>query len=130
VVGPHREALELGRGAGVLAANRDRVAASQTRAFAAVARDWLGAREECACGPWWPSGDRGTDPRSTVDALALRGRTPAAAATAVWGAGIDAAAERGRVRETLAASPYGPPDETLVLAREGPGMLTPADLAG
>lgn len=124
IVGPHREAFELGRGAGVLAANRHLVADSQARALAAVVRDWLGAREETACGPWWASGsyDEG------VDALALRGTTPAAAASARWASGVDGEAERARLRAVLAGSPHGAPPELHVVARAGTGVLTPEAL--
>ena len=123
VVQPHRDAFELGRGAGVLAAQRHLVAASQQEAFAAVARDWLGDSEQAACGPWWP-----TAGRIEVDALALRGTTPAAAAAARWARGVDAAAEAERVRTALAASPYGVAERLEVLAIDGAGVLRPADL--
>ena len=121
VVVPHREAFELGRGAGVLQANKDHVAASQQQAFAAVVRDWLGEREQTSCGPWWSTGD-------VVDALALRGTTPAAAAAARWATGVDGAAEGAAVAATLRGSQHEAPDETLVAARGGTGVLTPADL--
>lgn len=121
LVGPHREAFELGRGAGVLAAARDRLADSQGRALAAVVRDWLGAREATTCGPWW-----GAD--GSVDALALRGTTPAAAATARWATGIDGDAERARLVDLLRASPYRGADAVHVVARDGRGVLTAADL--
>ncbi len=123
VVLPHRDAFELGRGAAVLAAAREQIAASQQQAFAAVVRDWLGEREQATCGPWWATGDgRG------VDALALRGTTAAAAAAAPWATGVDGAAQTARVRAVLAAAPYGPPDRVDVVARDGQGVLRPADL--
>lgn len=124
LVAPNREAFELGRGEQVLAAHADRLAEAQSAALAAVARDWLGAREGAACGPWWPSGEDAP----TVDALALRDRTPAAAATALWATSVDGDTLRGRVAATLAASPYGRPDATWVLARSGTGVTTPEDL--
>jgi uncharacterized protein len=125
VVLPHREAFELGRGAGVLAASREAVAASQRHGLAAVARDWLAEREQATCGPWWPSAGEGL-----VDALALRGTTPAAAASARWATGVDGTAEAARLRAVLADSPYGEPDAVHVLARGGTGVLTAADLYG
>jgi AAA+ ATPase superfamily predicted ATPase len=121
IVVPHREAFELGRGGGVLAANRDRIAAGQQQAFAAVVRDWLGEREQSSCGPWWSTGE-------VVDALALRGTTPAAAATAVWATGTDGAARSSSTRALLAGSPYGAPDEVLTVARDGSGVIRPQDL--
>ncbi|HVM00338.1 MAG TPA: ATP-binding protein [Egibacteraceae bacterium] len=124
VVGPHREAFELGRGAGVLAASRDVVAASQAKGLATIARNWLGAREGTACGPWWASGASEVG----VDALALRGTTAVAAAAAFWATGVDGDAERGRLRATLGASPYGVPPDLHVVARDGRGVLTPAML--
>src|SRR5680860_800488 len=123
VVLPHRDAFELGRGAGVLAANRTAVAASQRQGFAALVRDWLGARELAPCGPWWGGVDG-----AGVDALALRGSTPAAAASARWATGVDGAAGRAELGARLAASPYPAPEELLVVARAGSGVLTPADL--
>lgn len=124
VVLPHREAFELGRGAGVLAANRQRVAGSQQQAFAAVVRDWLAEREQASCGPWWATGDG----ERVVDALALRGTTPAASAAARWSTGVDAATEAARTRAVLAAAPYGPPDTVVVAARDGAGVVRPAEL--
>ena len=123
VVVPHREAFELGRGNGVLAANRELVAASQQQTFAAVVRDWLGARENTSCGPWWASGDD-----ETVPALALRGSTAAAAAAARWSTGVDAPAEVAQVVATLRRSPYAEPGEILAVAREGNGVVRPSDL--
>ena len=123
VVVPHREAFELGRGGGVLTANRDRIAASQQQSFAAVVRDWLGAREDATCGPWWS-----TTHDDVVAALALRGTTPAAAATARWATGVDAAAEAATLKQVLAGSPYAQPDEVLTVARDGAGVVRPADL--
>ncbi|HUH08413.1 MAG TPA: hypothetical protein VML96_11510, partial [Egibacteraceae bacterium] len=124
VVQPHREAFELGRGAGVLAAARDRVAASQAQALATVARDWLGTREAAECGPWWPTGADS----ERVDALALRGATAAAAVAAHWAVGVDADAERSRLAAALAASPYAGADRLDVIARSGAGVVTPDDL--
>ena len=123
LVQPHREAFELGRGAGVLAAHRDRIAASQQRAFAAVARDWLGAREASACAPWWTGAED-----AGIDAVAVRGTTPAAAATARWATGVDGDTERARLAERLAGGPYARPEALEVLARDGTGVTTPADL--
>jgi AAA+ ATPase superfamily predicted ATPase len=124
VILPHREAFELGRGAGVLSSARPWIAASQRRTFAAVLRAWLGQREEAPCGPWWPAGGAGAG----VDALALRGRTAAAAGSALWATGVDGDAERERIGAVLAGSPYRAADDVLVLARGGAGVLTPADL--
>lgn len=124
VIVPHREAFELGRGGGVLAANRERIAASQQAAFAAVVRDWLGAREEAACGPWWSTGDA----THAVEALALRGTTAAAAGAARWATGVDGNEHTARVRAALAASPYGDVGEVLVVARDGTNVLTPSAL--
>jgi AAA+ ATPase superfamily predicted ATPase len=123
VVLPHREAFELGRGGDVLVAVRERIAASQGRAFAAVVRDWLAAREQATCGPWWATGE--TD---VVDALALRGAAPVAAASALWATGVDAGAQRARLRLLLDAAPYGAPRELLPVARSGDGVVRPADL--
>ena len=118
---PHRESFELGRGAGVLAANRDVVSASQQQAFAGVVRDWLGEREQTTVGPWWSSG-------GGVDALALRGTTLAAAATARWASGVDGPADNQAARAILEQSPYGPPDDVVTVARDGDGVLRPHDL--
>ncbi|QBI20347.1 hypothetical protein ER308_12745 [Egibacter rhizosphaerae] len=123
LVQPHREAFELGRGGGVLAAHRDRIAASQQQTLAAVARDWLGEREQCACEPWWRGAEDGG-----IDALALRGDTPAAAATARWATGVDGEAERARLADALAGGPYARPEALEVLARDGSAVTTPADL--
>ncbi len=120
---PNREAFELGRGAGVLAANRERLAASQAVTFEAVVRDWLGAREQTGCGPWWPTGGG-----EGIAALALRGRVAAAAASAFWATGVDGAEHRARLLRVLAASPYGRAPETLVVARSGTGVTAAADL--
>ena len=123
VVVPSREAFELGRGAGVLAANRDRLAASQQQAFAAVVRDWLGGQEHSTCGPWWaPASD------DAVDALALRGTTATAAAVALWATGVDGPASNDRIGRLLDGSPYGRPDAVHTVARDGTGIVTPADL--
>ena len=124
VVVPHREAFELGRGGGVLSANRERIAASQQAAFAAVVRDWLGAREDASCGPWWGPGG------AVVEALALRGTTAAAAAAARWATGVDGGQLTRDAREALAGSPYGAPDAVTIVARDGTGVVRPADLYG
>ena len=121
LVVPHRESFELGRGGGVLTANRDRIAASQQQAFAAVVRDWLGEREQTTSGPWWSTGEQ-------VDALALRGTTPAAAASARWATGVDGDAEAGAIKQVLGSSPYGVPDEVLTVARDGSAVVRPEDL--
>lgn len=123
VVVPHREAFELGRGGGVLAANREGIAASQQQAFAGIVRDWLGEREQASCGPWWSTGD-------AVDAVALRGTTPAAAASARWATGVDGAAVDAAARLVLAGSPHGTPDEVVTVARDGTGVVLPAALFG
>lgn len=123
VVLPHREAFELGRGGAVLHAARATVVAGQQLGFAAVTRDWLGGLEQAACGPWWPTGDG-----VAIDALALRGTTAAGAASARWATAVDGAAESARLRAALAASPYGEAERVAVLAREGHGVVTPAEL--
>jgi uncharacterized protein len=125
LVQPHREAFELGRGADVLSANRDRLGASQGRAFEAVARDWLGGETGASVGPWWPTGSG-----EEVHGLALRGTTPAGAVAARWATGVDGAGERRHLAEVLRASPYGAVDALHVLARDGDGVLRPADLLG
>ena len=124
LVQPHREAFELGRGADVLAAHRDRIARSQSQALAGVARDWLAQREAATCGPWWPSGDE----PPVIDAIALRGTTPAAAASALWATGVDGDAVRERLRADLAASPHPAPEALEVVARSGHAVTTPDDL--
>lgn len=126
VVAPHREAFELGRGASVLAAHRDRIAASQRSGLAAVARDWLATAHGAEAGPWWPTGAGRSD--DGVDALALRGGAPVAAAQAVWAAGIDAGPLRAHVSEVLRASRHGVPPQIEVVAKGGSGVTTPADL--
>jgi uncharacterized protein len=123
VVQPNREAFELGRGESVLLAHRDVVARVQQRTFARVARDWLGARADTPCGPWWPSGDG-----AGVDALALRREHAVAAAAVHWATGVDGDQARSRLAAALAACPHGRPDDLLVLARSGPGTTTPEDL--
>lgn len=125
IVLPARESFELGRGAGVLAAAREAIAASQRQGIAAVVRDWCAERAEAACGPWWS----GTE-HAAVDAVAVRGRSALIAASAYWATSVDAEAERRRIRQALAASPYGEPDETLVVARSGAGVIGPAELYG
>ncbi|MGI8575244.1 MAG: AAA family ATPase [Egibacteraceae bacterium] len=124
VVLPHREAFELGRGGGLLAAHRDQVAASQTRALQTVVRDWLGHEEQAECGPWWAPGAEPDE----VDALALRGTTPAAAATARWATAVDGEGERRRLLDLLSASPYPRPDRLEIIARTGTNITTPSDL--
>jgi hypothetical protein len=123
VVLPNREAFELGRGASVLAAARDQVAASQQRAFAGVVRDWLGERERASCGPWWP-----TNGGDGVDVLALHGTHAVAAASALWATGIDGEAERSRLRKVLADSPHGHVENLHVVARSGRAVLQPEAL--
>lgn len=123
IVQPHRDAFELGRGAGVLAANRERLSASQAQMLESVARDWLGERTGASCGPWWSPGHD-----EPVHGLALRGSTPAAAVSARWATGVDGAQERAHVRALLADSPYDPPEDVAVLARSGTDVRTPADL--
>ena len=123
LVQPHRESFELGRGADVLAAHRDRIGRSQSQALAAVAADWLAAREGATTGPWWPAGE---DP-PVVDAVALRGTTPAAAATAVWATGVDGAALRSRLEADLAGGPFAAPDALEVVARSGSAGVTTAE---
>ncbi len=121
IVAPHRDAFELGRGGGVLAAKRDRVAAGQQQAFAAVVRDWLGEQEQTSSGPWWSTGE-------VVDALALRGTTAAAAAAARWATGIEGGTQNRATHDLLAASPYGAAQQVLTVARDGTDVLRPADL--
>ena len=123
VVAPNRDAFELDRGAALLGAVRDRVAASQSAAFADIARDWLAEQEQATCGPWWP-----TTSDDTVDALALRGATPAAAASATWATAVDGAHLRAAMVETLRSSPYERPDRLLVFARDGQDVTRPDDL--
>jgi uncharacterized protein len=123
VVAPNRDAFELDRGAALLGTVRDRVAASQTAALGDVARDWLGEREQASCGPWWP-----TTSDETVDALALRGTTPAAAAAARWATAVDGDELRTGIAETLRASPYPRPDQLHVIARDGQQVVRPEDL--
>ncbi|MGH8909801.1 MAG: AAA family ATPase [Egibacteraceae bacterium] len=124
VVLPNREAFELGRGAGVLAAARDRLAASHGHAFAAVVRDWVAEREQAACGPWWPTGPDG----DRIDVLALRGAHGVAAASALWATGVDGAAERDRLRKILAGSPHNRADALHVVARSGHDIIDPTAL--
>lgn len=126
VVQPHREAFELGRANGVLTAARESLAASQALAYKAVARDWLADTEQATCGPWWPTGSG--DDADAVDALALRGGAPVAAATAVWATAVEGDALRKALRHTLTASPHHPPDALHVLARTGDHVVTPDGL--
>jgi AAA+ ATPase superfamily predicted ATPase len=123
VVLPNREAFELGRGAGVLAAVRERVSASQQRAFAAVVRDWLGDLEQASCGPWWSTGDG-----DGIDVLALHGTHAVAAASALWAAGIDGDAERTHLRKVLAGTPHEHVELLYVVARSGRNVLVPGAL--
>jgi AAA+ ATPase superfamily predicted ATPase len=123
VVLPHREAFELGRGASVLVANRTIVADSQQRSLRAVLRDVLADRHQADCGPWW-SGGGGDE----VDALALAGGAAVAAGSAQWTTNADGDRERKRIRVTLEGSPYATPDDIVVLARDGQGVLHPADI--
>jgi hypothetical protein len=120
---PHREAFELGRGANVLAANRTILADSQQRSLRAVLRDVLAERYQADCGPWWPTG--GGD---EVDALALAGGAAVAAGSAQWTTNADGDRERKRVRIALDGSPYSTPDDVVVLARDGQGVVRPADI--
>lgn len=122
LVAPHREAFELGRGHDVLATHADRLAASQHATFAEVARDWLAATYGAQAGPWWDN--RG----AALDVLALRDRTPVAAASVWWAREVDRAALNARMRGTLAASPYAATPDIEVIARSGEGVRTPADL--
>ncbi|MPZ86615.1 MAG: ATP-binding protein [Nitriliruptorales bacterium] len=124
VVQPHREAFELGRGTGVLAAAREELAVSQALTLKAVARDWVGEREQATCGPWWPAGGG----QNAVDALVLRGGAAVAAASAVWATGVDGNALRQALRAALATSPHHTADTLYVVARDGEQVLTPADL--
>jgi hypothetical protein len=123
IVLPHREAFELGRGAGVLAANRPTLAASQRRSLRTVLRSVLADEHQADCGPWWSTAGDGE-----VDALALAGGAAVAAGTAQWTTNADADRERRRVRDMLAGSPYAEPDEIVVLARDGQGVTRPTDL--
>lgn len=123
VVAPNRDAFELERGAALLGSVRDVIGRSQSLGLGDAARDWLGEQEQARCGPWWPTTD-GT----TVDALALRGTTPAAAASAIWATGVDGDAQRGVLGETLRDSPYPAPQHLLVVARDGTNVTRPDDL--
>lgn len=122
VVLPHREAFELGRGASVLAAHRATLADSQQRSLRMVLRDVLAEQHQADCGPWWGGGGE------EVDALALAGGAAVAAGTAQWTTNADGDRERKRVRTLLDASPYATPDDVVVLARDGQGVMCPADL--
>lgn len=125
IVLPHREAFELGRGAGVLAANRPTLAASQQRSLRMVLRSVLADEHQADCGPWWSTTGDGE-----VDALALAGGAAVAAGSAHWTTNADIDRERRRIREILAGSPHAEPDEIVVLARDGHGVMRPADLYG
>jgi hypothetical protein len=123
VVLPHREAFELGRGGGVLASHRTTLADSQQRSLQTVLRDVLAEQHQADCGPWWSNigGDE-------VDALALAGGAAVAAGSAQWTTNADGDRERKRIRVVLDGSPYATPDELVVLARDGHGVLRPDDL--
>ena len=97
IVLPHREAFELGRGAGVLAANRSTLAASQQRSLRMVLRSVLADRHQADCGPWWSTTGGGE-----VDALALAGGAAGAGGAAQWTTNADLDRERLlRIRATL-----------------------------
>lgn len=123
VVLPHREAFELGRGAGVLSANRMLLATSQQRGLRAVLRSVLADEHQADCGPWWSVAGDGE-----LDALALAGGAAVAAGTAQWTTNADADRERRRIHDVLAGSPYQEPEHLVVLARDGTGVTRPADL--
>lgn len=123
VVLPYREAFELGRGGSVLAGHRTTLADSQLRSLRTVLRDVLAERHHADCGPWW-SGIGGDE----VDGLALAGGAAVAAGSAQWTTNADGDRERKRISVVLDASPYATPDEMVVLARDGQGVLRPADL--
>lgn len=113
---PHRDAFDLGRGETILARLRDRVAASQTRTLAAVARDWLAARSGVEVGPAW-------GPHGWIDAVALDGSHAVAAASALWAQDVDAAGATAALRRRLDID-----GDVHVVARSGPGVTTPRDL--
>lgn len=138
---PSRDAFDLGRGEEVLRTSADHVARSQQETFRAVVRDWLAADVGGMCGPWWPTAGavdstagvadgsvarpgRGTD-HATVDALALRGGTRVAAASALWATAVDADDARRRLRALLKGDA---PADLRVVARTGAGVTTPTDL--
>jgi uncharacterized protein len=123
VVLPHREAFELGRGSSVLAANRIILADNQQRSLRAVLRDVLAERHQADCGPWWS-----TISSEEIDALALAGGAAVAAGSAQWTTNADGDRERKRISAVLDASPYAAPDEVIVLARDGQGVMRPGDL--
>ena len=123
VVAPNRDAFELDRGAALLGTVRDRVAASQSVGLGDITRDWLASQEQARCGPWWS-----TTSDATVDALAMRGTTPAAAASAKWATAIDGDSQRDLMLETLRASPYSLPQRLFVVARDGSNVTRPQDL--
>ena len=128
IVLPHRESFELGRGEGVLRANRELLTRCQQTAFAHVVRDWLGERELTSCGPWWPATQASGQRSDRIDALALSGATARAAAAAHWATGVDGSTAAQDVREALASSPYRSADDLVVVARDGSGVVTPDDL--
>jgi len=137
VVQPHREAFELGRGAAVLASAREQLAVSQALALKAVVRDWLADVEQASCGPWWPTAPAEADRNGrgstraeagAVDALALRGGSPVAAATALWATAVDGDAVRAGLRQSLTASPHGDVATLHVVARDGDRITTPDEL--
>ena len=123
VVLPHREAFELGRGSSVLAAHRSTLATSQQRSLRTVLRDVISEKHQADCGPWWPTGGD-----TEVDALALAGGAAVAAGSAHWSTNADADRERRRIEHALQDSPYAAPEDVVVLARDGRGVLRPADL--
>jgi hypothetical protein len=120
---PHREAFELGRGSSVLAANRTLLADNQQRSLRAVLRDVLAERHQADCGPWWS-----TIGSEEIDALVLAGGAAVAAGSAQWTTNADGDRERKRISAVLDASRYATPDEVVVLARNGQGVMRPADL--
>lgn len=119
VVLPHRDAFELGRGQAVLRRASDRIAASQAAALRDVVTDWLAQRTGVACGEWW--GGAGED---VVDVVAMDGPHLLEAVSTHWAAGVDADVWRGRVRAGLAQRA----ERIEVVARTGPGVITPAGL--
>ena len=102
---------------------RTTLADSQLRSLRTVLRDVMAERHQADCGPWWSaiSGDE-------VDSLALAGGAAIAAGSAQWTTNADGDRERKRISVVLDHSPYATPDEVVVLARDGQGVLRPADL--